>query len=173
MPRSKWYAHPGFSALYRWRGFLASGCGVVGAAWLWGHSPGNALWSLGPLLGGLALRVWARRHIGLHTRGRALQAPYRAAGGPYRWIAHPLYLANILVAFGCLGALGSSWARTLLASLPVAGLYVVLGLGESAFLKAGDPPSRSVPESHSGWAKEFWSLVPPLALWGVLRMLRS
>lgn len=177
MAGTDWHAHPGFAALYRWRGFLASACGLLGALWLWppprSGQAWQRLWSLLPLLAGLALRVWARRHIGLHTRGKWLEAPYRAIGGPYRHLSHPLYLANVLVALGCLGAIGGGVGATLLATLPVALLYVLLARGESAFLAAGNPPTQSTRVERPGWAKEFWSLVPPLVLWGVLRMLRG
>lgn len=148
----------------------------MGAFWLWPRGSGQSgevLWSLPVLLGGLSLRVWARRHIGLHTRGKRLEAPYRATGGPYRYLSHPLYLANVLVALGCLGAIGGRIGATLLATLPVALLYVLLARGESAFLAAGNPPAQSARLDHPGWAKESWSLVPPLLLWGVLRFLRG
>lgn len=173
MSDGAWHARSRFAALYRGRGFLASATGLFGAAWLWRLPGSSAWWSLGPLLAGLGLRIWARRYIGLHTRGRELQAPYRATGGPYAWISHPLYLANVLVAFGCLGALGAGVGATALASLPTAALYALLARGESAYLAAGNPPSRAIPVEHPGWSKEFWSLVPPLAVWLVLRRLRG
>lgn len=119
------------------------------------------------------MRVWARRHIGLHTRGKRLEAPYRATGGPYRYISHPLYLANVLVALGCMGAIGGGVVESVLATLPMVLLYVLLARGESAYLAAGNPPAQSSRVDHPGWAKEFWSLVPPLLLWGVLRFLRD
>jgi protein-S-isoprenylcysteine O-methyltransferase Ste14 len=165
-----WHAHPCFAALYRWRGVLVSGIGLSGAAWLRPWGAGSAMWSLVPLLAGLALRLWARRHIGLHTRGRCLEAPYRASRGPYAWFSHPLYLANVLVAIGAFGALGTDAVRALVAALPIACFYAVLALGESAFLAQGDPPLRTEPVERTGWSKELWSVLPPSIGWVLLRI---
>jgi len=166
----RWYRHSLFARIYRLRGFLASGLGLAGSILLFESERGTALWSLIPLGTGLGLRIWARSYIGRHTRGQELQAPYRAVGGPYRWIGHPLYLANTLVALGCLGAVGAPFLSTLVATVPVAGLYAVLGCGESAFLRELRPQVVAVPEAAPAWRKEIWSLLPPAALWIVLRM---
>lgn len=49
------------------------------------------------------LRVWARCHIGVHTRGGHWQAPFLVTTGPYGRMRHPLYLSNGLVGIGALG----------------------------------------------------------------------
>lgn len=168
----RWYRHSRFANAYRLRGFLASGLGLAGAILLLRAERGTAFWSLIPLGMGLGLRIWARSYIGRHTRGQELQAPYRAVGGPYRWIGHPLYLANTLVALGCLGTVGAPLLATLVATIPVAGLYAVLGCGESAFLREMRPPSVAAAEAAPAWQKEIWSLLPPIALWLVLHLVR-
>ncbi|MEN9354987.1 MAG: hypothetical protein RL318_2312, partial [Fibrobacterota bacterium] len=134
-PMSGWFRHPLFAWAYRWRGFLVSALGLGGAGLLWERRPDAPWWSLAPLSLGLGLRIWARTFIGRHTRGAVLAAPVRACGGPYRWFGHPLYLANVLVAIGCLGALGASVVATVGAALPVAFFYGILAMGESAFLR--------------------------------------
>lgn len=166
----RWYRHFLFARAYRLRGYLASGLGLAGLFFLLGHERGDGVWSLVPLGLGLGLRIWARTYIGRHTRGQELQAPYRAVGGPYRWIGHPLYVANVLVALGSLGAVGAPFVPTLAATAPVAVLYAVLGLGESGFLRELRPQAVAVPEVVPAWGKEIWSLLPPVALWIVLRM---
>jgi len=167
----RWYRHFLFERAYRLRGFLASGLGLAGLAILSGSERGQGCWSLIPLALGLGLRIWARTYIGRHTRGDALQAPYRAVGGPYRWIGHPLYLANCLVGAGCLGAMGAPVTATLLAALPLAALYAVLACGESAFLREVQPQAVATIEAAPAWQKEVWSLLPPIAVWLGLRFL--
>jgi protein-S-isoprenylcysteine O-methyltransferase Ste14 len=48
------------------------------------------------------LRIWARSHCGLHTRGSQLEAEGLITTGPYHHTRHPLYLSNSLF--------GVSWA---------------------------------------------------------------
>ena len=42
------------------------------------------------------LRIWARMHIGEHSRGKELDCPGIVKTGPYRYIKHPLYLSNFM-----------------------------------------------------------------------------
>ena len=42
------------------------------------------------------LRVWARAHCGIHTRGSKLQADQLVQSGPYNHTRHPLYLSNTI-----------------------------------------------------------------------------
>ena len=67
--------------------------------------PGMALTSVG-----LALRFWAVAHIGPKSRTRSEEGPdHRAAGGPYRVLTHPLYVANALVSEGLVVVSGAGW----------------------------------------------------------------
>jgi len=42
------------------------------------------------------LRVWARMHIGEHSRGSELACPEIVKTGPYRYVKHPLYISNFM-----------------------------------------------------------------------------
>lgn len=61
-------------------------------------------WLLGlPLvIAGELLRLWGLRYIGPTTRTRAICADCLVTGGPYRYVRHPLYLANTLKILGLL-----------------------------------------------------------------------
>jgi protein-S-isoprenylcysteine O-methyltransferase Ste14 len=63
------------------------------------------------------LRIWARMHIGEHSRAGELACPEIVKTGPYRYIRHPLYLSNFMAgiafavfhagfSFGALGFCG-------------------------------------------------------------------
>lgn len=87
--------------LYRYRGGVL---GAMGVLFLW--IPPVATVSGIPwvaLFLAFVLRVWARCHIGLHTRGTQWQAPFLVTSGPYAHMRHPLYLSNGLVGIGALG----------------------------------------------------------------------
>ncbi|HXP89486.1 MAG TPA: hypothetical protein VN931_01020 [Fibrobacteria bacterium] len=124
--------------------------------------------SVAALLSGLALRAWSRRFIGAHSRGRVLSCPERVRGGPYRWIPHPLYLANLLVLAGlgsCL--LGPVPLRLAAVLSGPACLYLVLARAESRLLRIQNPPTSMLPlDARSGrWRSEWASFLPPVALW--------
>jgi protein-S-isoprenylcysteine O-methyltransferase Ste14 len=159
-----------FHLTYRLRGWGASSLVLLGAWSVWpSRSSGTpTAWSAAPVLFGLALRLWARRYIGLHSRGSVPQAPCRVVGGPYRFVPHPLYVANVLVVVGLLGALLP--VRSVgLAAFPVILFYAYLAHGESLMLARENPPLQSGAIAHSGWRKEIWSVLPPLALWFLIR----
>lgn len=49
---------------------------------------------------GITLRVYARRYIGEHTRGKVHDAEILVNQGPYSYIRHPLYVSNFMIACG-------------------------------------------------------------------------
>jgi protein-S-isoprenylcysteine O-methyltransferase Ste14 len=152
--------------LYRFRGEFLVLWGLASLLWILpsqGWIP-----SIIPLLTGLALRAWARRFIGAHSRGRILACPERVAGGPYRWLSHPLYLANVLVLSGLASCLiGPHPLRITLALSGPTLLYLVLAREESKLLALANPPSRTSPlDASSGkWRSEWASFLPPFLLW--------
>ena len=154
------------SLLYRFRGELVVLWGLACLPWVLpsrGWTPSVLF-----LFAGLALRAWARRHIGAHSRGRILACPERVEGGPYRWTPHPLYLANLLVLAGLAScAVGPRIPRVALALCGPILLYATLARAESRFLRACDPPARTSPvDSISGkWRSEWASFLPPILLW--------
>lgn len=152
--------------LYRRRDVLVSAWCAV---WIPFLLPSRA-WtpSILPLLLGFALRAWARRHIGPHSRGRTLACPERSTGGPYLWFPHPLYLANLLVVLGLAAcATGPSPARlAAILSGPVL-LYAALARAESRLLRATDPPARRIPldPTTGRWRSEWASFIPQALVW--------
>lgn len=152
--------------LYRYRDALI-------VAWCLGCIPGqlpSAAWGFSavPLVAGLSLRAWSRRHIGAHSRGRILSCTERSTTGPYRWFPHPLYLANTLVLAGLAACLaGPDPVRVALLLAGPTALYLVLAGAESRLLRSTRPPSRSAPvDASSGrWSSEWASFLPPVVAW--------
>lgn len=157
--------------LFRFRGELLALWGIAAFAWAW--PPRGCTASLVPLAAGLALRAWARRHIGPHSRGRDMSCPERSVAGPYRFLPHPLYLANLLVA----GSLSLSLAGWDLRAILLLGgplvLYALLARAESAFVERSRSPARTAPHDRTsgGWRSEWASFLPPLGLWALLQLL--
>lgn len=89
-------------------------------------------------------------------------------GGPYRWLDHPLYLANLLVLGGLAWRLVGDRPFLVLASLcgPLA-LYALLARAERQLLNRTLAPATNLPvDARSGkWTSEWASILPPLAVW--------
>ena len=77
-------------------------------------------------------------------------ALYRIAG-PYRWLRHPMYLGQALIAVGAPLTLGARWVVWL--ALPALAILVVRARREDAAL------ARTFPE-HARWAAHAKRLVP-------------
>jgi protein-S-isoprenylcysteine O-methyltransferase Ste14 len=100
------------------------------------------------------LRIWARMHIGEHTRGSELACPEIAKTGPYKYIKHPLYISNFTagIAFAILHAGFSFWS---LGFCSIYGIFLlVLSSNENKFLKANPKspipnPQKSIMQSIS------------------------
>lgn len=152
-------------ALFRHRDRLVAAWGLVAIAAAW--PPRGWLPSAIPLSMGLLLRLWARAYIGPHSRGRILSSPERCTGGPYRFLSHPLYAANLLVLLGLASALaGPDVAVFAILSGPTA-LYILLGRAESRRLRELDPPLRNhpLPRMERKLRSEWASILPPVLLW--------
>lgn len=154
--------------LFRHRDRLvgAWGAGAIVASW----EPKGWFPSLVPLLAGLALRIWARHHIGPHSRGRILSTAERCTSGPYHFVAHPLYLANLLVVCGIATLLAGPTPTSIALVSGPAALYAWLAHREGAALRNATPRerSRALPASERRLASEWASTAPPLALWALL-----
>jgi len=82
------------------------------ALWIIIHARPRRRWIVrGMLLAivGLALRLWAVAHIGPNSRTRGEGPSRQATGGPYAFLAHPLYLANAILSEGLVIASGAGW----------------------------------------------------------------
>ncbi|GHV14857.1 hypothetical protein AGMMS49938_11730 [Fibrobacterales bacterium] len=82
--------------LYKSRGTIAAVLALVLLAFP--PSPEISVLALPFFLSAFALRIWARMHIGNHTRAAELACPEIVKTGPYKYFKHPLYLSNALAA---------------------------------------------------------------------------
>ena len=82
------------------RGVLLAVPGLALA--VWGTPSLGQLAGATPLLAlGLGGRIWAVAHIGMSSRTRSAEAPVALVKtGPYAFLQHPLYCANLAVALG-------------------------------------------------------------------------
>ena len=105
---------------------------------------------------GLALRVWARRYIGEHTRGNVHAADVLVTGGPYAYLRHPLYVSNTAFACGLVLLQFGISPLALPFVLAVVLFEVALSRAEDRFLEGrfGD--------AWHAWAKETPSFIPRL-----------
>lgn len=152
--------------IYCLRGWLAAFLGIW--VFLLGEGKGSIGW-WGLLGAGIALRIWARRYIGEHTRASHVEAPRLSTGGPYSFIAHPLYLSNLLIFIGysLWWTHASTWG--ILCSALAIAFYWGLAQQEDFYLY------RRFPEEWTAWRKQvpyaFWpcrtpsSTPPPLRTW--------
>lgn len=159
--------------LFRFRGELLAAWGI--GAFVWGGPPRGYPPSIVLLVGGLALRAWARRHIGPHSRGRVLDCPERSVAGPYRHLRHPLYAANLLVAASLALAIGGPTPKAFLLLLGPLLLYAILARAETAFVAKSGTAQRRTPHDRStgGWRSEWASFAPPLVAWIALHVLAA
>jgi len=157
--------------LFRFRGELLAIWGL--GALVLGWPPRGFLPSFALLVAGLALRAWARRHIGPHSRGRLLACPERSVAGPYGYVSHPLYLANLMVAASLSLCLAGPTPKALLLLLGPFLLYALLARAETAFVKRIGSPERTMPHDRStgGWRSEWASFAPPVCAWMALQFL--
>jgi len=124
------------ASLFRWRGVLLGLLGLVVA--LGARPDRTSLTAALPLLlGGLALRGWAFRHLGSTGRTRDPAPPTsRVTSGPYAWFPHPVYLANALLAVGLLVSARLPLPLGAAAAVVLAALYLALAVRESAQIAA-------------------------------------
>lgn len=129
--------------LFRLRGVVLGAVGVAVAvgAQATAHS---LLVGLPALMAGLGLRAWAFSHLGPGGRTRDPSPPAsRATTGPYRWLRHPVYVGNLLVAAGLLLVARLPPGLTATAASVVVGCYGLLAWRESRQLD-GVPARRGV-----------------------------
>ncbi len=107
----------GFRLVHRWiqitTAVLACASFLSDAPWLLKLpvAPAQLYCGLAIAALGLALFVWAKRTLGLHYS--PCFDSYVPCGlvtsGPYAWIRHPIYTANLLGLIGLSAATGSAW----------------------------------------------------------------
>ncbi|MCL2100830.1 MAG: hypothetical protein FWH22_03870 [Fibromonadales bacterium] len=92
------------------------------------------------------LRVWARMHIGEHSRGAELACPEIAQSGPYKYAKHPLYISNF-IAGTSLAIFHAGFSLGTLIFCLVYGIFLsFLARKENLFLKSSPKSPISNPQ---------------------------
>ncbi len=119
------------SLLFRHRGAVFAVVGIL--ALITGSTPRAGLLLAGPwLAAGLGLRAWAFAHLGSGGRTRDPAPPRtRVTSGPYRYLQHPAYVGNLLIAFGLLVVARPPGPTAAGFALVVVVLYAILAARES------------------------------------------
>jgi hypothetical protein len=101
---------------------------VVGAAAFWVAQPTLPSIAVGAAIAALgeALRIWAAGHL---HKSREV-----TASGPYRWVAHPLYVGSSVLGVG-LAVASASVVATILIGVYLAVTIVAAVRTEEAFLR--------------------------------------
>jgi hypothetical protein len=133
--------------LARWRVSLGFASGVA-VFWLAEPTPqtlaaGGAVAAVGE-----ALRIWAAGHL---NKAREV-----TSSGPYRWVAHPLYIGSSIMGAGLAAASASPIAALLIAIYLGATLSAAIR-SEEAFLRSrfGDQYDRYRGSAAAGDARRF------------------
>ncbi len=127
--------------LFRLRGVLLGALGLVLAVCA-RTAAGTLAAGLPLVILGLGVRAWAFAHLGPEGRTRDPAPPAsRATTGPYRWVRHPVYAGNLLVAAGLIVVAGAPATVSAGTAAAVLVYYAVLATRESAQLAR--VPARS------------------------------
>jgi methyltransferase len=125
--------------------------GSILEVWLLGRPfrPGLAAVALVLLAGSMGLRWWVIATLGERwtTRVVCLPGAPPVAGGPYRWLRHPNYLA-VVVEIAALPLVHGAWITALAASLADAALLRVRIAAEE----------RALAAAGGGWSERFAGL---------------
>jgi protein-S-isoprenylcysteine O-methyltransferase Ste14 len=122
-------------ALFRNRGLILA-CIACLALALSQPSSESLRAALVPLTAGVCLRSWAFIYLGTGGRTRDPSSPQRrTVGGPYRWLAHPVYASNVVISWSLLFAASPGLYLSLVFLGGVVALYCVLGIRESQQLR--------------------------------------
>ena len=119
------------AVLFRNRGLILAGVACLALA-LAHPSYESLAFAFLPLSIGVFLRSWAFVYLGTTGRTRNPSGPkLRTVGGPYRWLAHPVYASNVVIACALLCAASPGFYRSVFFLGLVIALYCVLGIRES------------------------------------------
>jgi protein-S-isoprenylcysteine O-methyltransferase Ste14 len=121
-------------------------------------SRGSALLFVALLPTATLLRIWAMRELG-ESFTRTLEVSEDQAvvdSGPYRWIRHPGYLAQLLALCGFAGALTQSWLGPLAVCILLGTAYAYRIHAEEQMLLA----SRA--SAYRSYRARTWRLFPGL-----------
>jgi protein-S-isoprenylcysteine O-methyltransferase Ste14 len=131
---------------------------LVGARWNAMRDPRVLIAGELVVLSGLAIRMWAVRHIGGISRTRAARLGPLTITGPYLLVRNPLYVGNLLI------WIGFTLASQLLWMLPVGLAFFALQYGavtryeEAALLRSYGDAYRDYTRSVPRWALRLSAL---------------
>lgn len=103
-------------------GFLAG----VAVWWFANPTPTSLAWGSAVAVAGEGVRIWAAGHL---EKSREV-----TRSGPYRWMAHPLYVGSAILGVG-LAIAASSWIAVLLIALYLITTLTAAARTENAFLR--------------------------------------
>jgi len=144
--------------LYKYRGIITAFLGLL--LLLLPPAPFSPIW-IPIFLAAFFLRIWARQHIGEHSRGSKLVCDAIVKTGPYRYIKHPLYLSNFMagVAFAIFHA---GFSLAMFGFCAIYGVFLtILAVNENRFLKSAElqvsyTPKKSAIKDLPTW---IWQVV--------------
>jgi protein-S-isoprenylcysteine O-methyltransferase Ste14 len=85
------------------------------------------------------LRIWARLHIGEHSRGNELVCNEIVKTGPYKYIKHPLYISNFM-AGAAFVLFHAGFSLAMFCFCAIYGVFLaILAINENGFLKHVEP----------------------------------
>jgi protein-S-isoprenylcysteine O-methyltransferase Ste14 len=92
--------------MFRFRGWIgiAGLAAAVLLAWPLDPEPRTVLIAAPLVLGGVALRVWARSYFQRGSDTRRIRSQRLIVQGPYRFVRNPLYLGNLGIQAGLVAA---------------------------------------------------------------------
>ena len=115
------------------------------------------------------LRIWARLHIGEHSRGYELVCDEIVKTGPYRYIKHPLYLSNFM-AGAAFALFHTGFSLATLGFCAIYGIFLaILAINENRFLKRAAPQIHSTPNISSPKKSAINDL--PTWLWQIVMLV--
>ena len=142
-------AHDLAARLARLRVPLGFACGPVA---LWLAQPTAASLIMGGLVAaaGEAIRIWAAGHV---EKGREV-----TTSGPYRWMAHPLYVGSSIMGAGLALAAASVPVAVLVAAYLVTSLTAAIRTEEAALVAAFGNEYRAYRQGRSVESSRRFSL---------------
>ncbi|MCL2284436.1 MAG: hypothetical protein FWC26_14060 [Fibromonadales bacterium] len=147
--------------LYKNRGIITAFLGVL--LLVFPPSPFECI-GIPFLIAAVFLRIWARMHIGEHSRGSELACPEIVKTGPYKYINHPLYLSNFM-AGGALALFHTGFSKETLAFCAIYAIFLTyLAKKENTFLKSC--PMSHVPCPKPSFIKDY-----PTWLWQIAMLI--
>lgn len=128
------------------------GLALPGDGWVWVGLGCVVAWC------GIALRAWAIATLGRFFRRDVTIAADQivVTSGPYRWLRHPAYSGNLLVALGLGLMLGNAGSVLVLAVVPFLGHVPRVRVEEAALARELGEPYRAFSAARARLVPRLW-----------------